>query len=466
MGITSLFVALGCFVYLGTFSRYIADDYCDTVLADSSSLFQALMVCYQTVSDRYSNLLFDALTEYIFPHYIQAVPVVMIVLWTVALIWFLHEAKLLAGLRWPFAVDVFLGALLSFFSILEAPNRFQTIYWRSSLATHFAPLVYLMIVSALALLTIREMEARRSALWIGPLFMVLAFIGGGFSEPPDAMLITFSALALAAIMIWEKGSRRRSAISIVAWILVGGVLALAVMALSPGNSFRLAKAPPGLVSLASRTLLYVVLFIRDSFIALPIPSLFSILIPFLLFYYLFQDRPPLLSNDRQKLAITLLITPVLMYILIASSFAPSVYGQSYPEERARFAGQLTLITTLMLEGACLGVALTQIKLRWQSATGYLALGLLALSAFYPLRAAGNVLHESLPSYMQWASDWDARQLQIFTAKAQGQQELVIPQLNGVEHTKELDPNPNFWINRCAAQFYGVTSIRAPYMGEP
>jgi hypothetical protein len=184
--------------------------------------------------------------------------------------------------------------------------------------------------------------------------------------------------------------------------------------------------------------------------------------PFLLFYYLFQDA----SVNNRKLTIVLTATPLLMCILMSASFAPSVYGQSFPEARARFAGQLILIAELMLEGACLGATFAQIKTRRQSMTGYIALGLLAVSTFYPLRTTENVLKESLPSYSQWASEWDSRKLQIFAYKSQGIQDIVVPQLPGVEHVKELDPRSTFWINRCAAQFYGVQSISAPFMGEP
>ncbi len=467
MGITALAAALVSFAYLGTFTRYLADDYCETMLANGSSIIHALIVRYQTVSDRYSNILFDTLTEFIFPRQIQIVPVVMIILWAVALIWLVREIKLFTNLQWSFVVDAFLGAALSFFSILEAPNRFQTIYWRSAMATHFAPLVYLAALSAFVLLQLRKLDGRRLPVWMGPLLMMLAFIGGGFSEPPDAMLIVFSALTLAAIVFFEKGSRRQAAISVVAWILVGGLLALSVMALAPGNSLRLGRPTPGFVTLVSRTLLYVVQFIGNSFVTLPVPSLLSVVMPFLLFYYLFQDHPLLLSNGRQKLLTIMLATPVLMYILIAASFAPSVYGQSFPEERARFCGQLMLISSLMVEGACLGVAAAQIKVRWRFAAGCLALGLLAFtSAYYPLRATGNVLKESLPYYSQWASKWDSRQLQIFADKAQGKKDIVIPQLPGIERVKELDTSASYWINRCAAQFYGVNSISAPQMGNP
>src|SRR5512140_770235 len=192
-------VSLGLFAYLGTFTRYLADDYCEMLRVTSGNILRSLVQRYMTSSDRFSNLLFVGVSETLAPRNIQIVPVAMIILWTAALIWLVREIKRIIGLQWPLLVDILLGGLLAFFPIFEAPNRFQTIYWRSGMATHFAPLVYLAAFSALLLMLIRRNEGKTPALWLGPLCLVLAFFGGGFSEPPDAMLISGSLLALLAV---------------------------------------------------------------------------------------------------------------------------------------------------------------------------------------------------------------------------------------------------------------------------
>ncbi len=457
-------VALALFAYLGTFTRYLADDYCEAVEVTHSSVFTSLAQRYMTSSDRYSNLLFVALSELVLPHNVRAVPVVMIILWTAALIWLAWEVKKLAGLRWPLAVDVLLGALLAFFPIFEAPNRFQTIYWRSGMATHFAPLVYLTLFTALLLHLIRRGEGRRPAVWLGILLFALAFIGGGFSEPPVAMLVVASLLALVALLIWEKGPRRLAAVTLVAWTLGGGLAALAVLKFSPGNAFRLGAAPPTLPLLISRTILYSLQFISDSLATLPLPTAVSILITAALFYTLLACEPALSSKQRRSMLLLMVAIPVLMYGMIAASFAPSVYGQAYPVERARFAGRLMMTTAALVEGACLGVFLAQWRtIRSQGLLVNLATIALIIVALYPLRSAVNVLQLNLGYAKQWASAWDARQAMIYQDKAQGQQNLIVPQLPGFEHVKELDTRARLWVNRCAAEYYGVQSIAAPQM---
>src|SRR5512146_3153956 len=145
IGTITTLAALGIFAYLGTFTRYLADDYCEMMRVTSGNIIRALI--WRVVGDRR-----------------------------------------LLGRQWPLLGDILAGSMLAFFPISEAPNRFQTIYWRSGMATHFAPLVYLTAFAALLLMLIRRNEGRRPALWIGPVLLVLAFFGGGFSEPPDAML--------------------------------------------------------------------------------------------------------------------------------------------------------------------------------------------------------------------------------------------------------------------------------------
>ncbi|HEX8991721.1 MAG TPA: DUF6056 family protein [Anaerolineales bacterium] len=456
--------ALGLFAYLGTFTRFLADDYCDTIEVVNRPVFRSIALRYMTSSDRFSHLLFVFLIESILPRTIQAVPVLMLALWTVALIWLVWEVKRLAGLQWPFLMDVLLGSLLAFFPAFEAPNRFQTFYWRAGMTSHFAPLVYFTFFTGLLLHLIRQGEDRKPPIWLGVLCFVLAFIGGGFSEPTVAMLVVASLLALGALWRWEKGPRRAVALRLVAWTAGGGLLALAVMGFSPGNAFHMAAPPPPFPLLVERTLLYSVEFIRDSLVTLPLPTIVSILLPAALFYCLLACTPALSSGQRRGVLVLVVVTPILMYGLIAASFAPSVYGQAYPVERARIAGRLMMTTAALVEGACLGTFVAQ----WQAVRGRASLVNMAslaliVMAVYPLRSAINVLDNNLPYAREWASAWDARQAVIYADKAQGQQDIVIPQLPGFEHVKELDPRPGMWVNHCAAEFYGVRSISAPQM---
>ena len=152
---------------------------------------------------------------------------------------------------------------------------------------------------------------------------------------------------------------------------------------------------------------------------------------------------------------------ILAYVLIAASFAPSVYGQAFPAERARFLGRLIMTTALMLEGVGFGILLAQWKMRWSSLATVLAMILFALSAFYAPRAAWSIVQNKRPFYSLWASEWDYRQAQIIADKSKGEVDIVSFKMHSIEGVGELGANPNSWINACAASFYGVHSISAP-----
>jgi hypothetical protein len=130
-------------------------------------------------------------------------------------------------------------------------------------------------------------------------------------------------------------------------------------------------------------------------------------------------------------------------------------------ERARFAGQVCFVIALMIEGAGLGALLAQWRPRLieslPSAT--ITAILLMVAALYPMRAAWLTLGE-VPAYRHRADLWDKREALILSLRAQGQTDLIVPQLNGVAGVKELDTYATHWINVCAAEYYNVNTIQA------
>jgi hypothetical protein len=90
----------------------------------------------------------------------------------------------------------------------------------------------------------------------------------------------------------------------------------------------------------------------------------------------------------------------------------------------------------------------------------LASGLLILTFLYPVRAAIRISGLA-PRYRTEASAWDARDRQIRQAVAAGATDLVVVQLDTPPGVQEYKGNEFFWVNRCAAEYYGLRSLRAP-----
>ncbi|MBI5951673.1 MAG: hypothetical protein HY865_08445 [Chloroflexi bacterium] len=449
---------LAIYAYLGTFSRHLADDYCAIDFL-STDFPTALRINYENVSDRFSNFMLITLSEAIGPWTVSILPALMLSLWIFGIAWLMFESSRFSGRAWDKLLIGTLTFLLIFLALLQAPNRFQILYWRSSMSAHFAPLVFMPYLAVSILRSILAAEKKPTAFWVPPLLFLASFILGGFSEPTVLVMISLLALGIFCAWLWMKGPSRKTALILLTVSFLGELSALAVMAVSPAHAFRLENAaPPSIPVTFMRAFDYGLEFILNSFRTLPLPTLFTILIPFLIFYGLYA-MPAVALNSVQRKRIYLLLAaiPILSYLLIVASFLPSVYGQSFPVERARFTGQLCLVAGLMIESALLGSLAAQFRSRIPFKL--VASLLLMLSSLYLLRAVWLTVTD-VPIYRQRAEWWDMREEMIHQAIEQGQTDLIVQQFDGVDGVKEMDVNDKHWVNRCAAKYYGVDSIRA------
>lgn len=462
IGALPTLMALALYGYLGIFSRYGSDDYCLSAFYYQPGDFATLMVQrYMLASSRYTNILFIGLVDKVFGWYNVAIlPPVMLVLFVLGLYLWLKEISQTAALGWSRQLCFLIASWLVYFSVLLAPDLYQTLYWRAGMTSHFAPLVFIPFFGVFLLRQIRSAGESIPALRIRITSLIFAFVLGGFSEPPVAIMITVLVLTIFAVWWWSGNTRyRRSALAVLPWALTGALLALAALALAPANSMRLREETPGLIILISRTMSLPFGFIVDTFKAFPIPMSVAIILSGLLFHLQYAQQA-LARAARVRLGILFVVVLLIGYLLIAASFAPSIYGQFYPAARARFAGMVLLICMCMLDGAILGVLLTNIKPKFAQ----LAMLVLLVLSFYPLRAASRVAAE-IPTYRQYAEKWDRRDAQMRAWQAAGVQDLVVPFLNE-EVTQDLGDTIDFRLNRCAALLYGVNSVLAGPNEEP
>ncbi len=412
LGIFTTLLAIGSYGYLGIFSRYGSDDYCLSAFYFQKGNFVTWMIeRYLSDSSRYTNILFIGLVDKLLGWYNVAIlPGLMLALFVFGFYLFLNEIAQIVSLRWNRLVTLFIAALVVYFS-----------------ATYF----------------------------------IASFILGGFSEPPTALLITVLVLGICAVWFLGRPQFRRSSLSILACSLVGSLLALAVLALAPANALRLGNTPPGLFELIFKTLQYPSLFIVDTFRSLPLPTLISITLPAVLFLGVsFLPLQADSNKTRNRIIFFMVAVLLLAYLLIASSFAPSVYGQSYPVPRARFAARVILTCALIMEGALIGVLIANTSERFFQPKNVrrFAVVVVILLSLYPLRTAWRNSMD-IPIYQNRAVAWDLRDAKIRALKTEGVRDIVIPFLKK-EVTQDLGDHAGFRLNRCAAAIYKVDSIVA------
>ena len=465
IGIVATLTALALYAYLGIFARYVSDDYCLSAFFLNNDFISAMVQRYYVSSSRYTNILFIGLADRLLGwHNVAILPALMLSLFVIGIYLLFQEIAKALRLGWSRGIAFFLSLLVVYFSVTQAPDLYQTLYWRAGMTSHFAPVVFLPFWGVFLTRQIRNAGERIPSIWIQFGCFVIPFAIGGLSEPPTALMITILGLAIVATWLWSDAAKRRSILTLLFWSLLGAVTALLVMGLAPANSLRMQTPPPPLPELVSKILYYPSFFITGTLRTLPIPTLVSIVVPLVLFYVQYIHLPEGLSRGASsRLGLLLLIVLGLAYFLIAASFAPSVYGQSYPVPRARFAARVIMTAALMIDGALIGVLLAQAKMFPPAMIRSSAIVALAILALYPLRTAWRTWGD-IPAYRQSAVAWDAREAEILAMKAQGQQDLVVRFISEVP-IQDLGDHRGYRLNRCAAALYGVNSIVAVPMED-
>lgn len=469
----ALSASMAMYAYLGTYSRYWADDYCEAASTRSLSPLGAVLQRYTNntwsadarPSMRYSNLLLVGISEFLGEKSVQITAPVMILLWTAGLAWSAHEVRKQLKIVWPIQADGLIGLVLAFFSLYQAPNLFQSIYWRTAMMTHFAPLVF---ASFLFAFLVRQ-SSRPISVLSYPAAFLSAYLISGFSEPPATTLVTASALGIAGSFL-RRSSRPQSGImGLLFTVLAGGVFGILTMLLSPAIASVVVDSPPSLVNVFLNSFSYAYVFMADSVAVQPLSMLVLTAISFLSFWlYARRSGFPQFPIQRWSASLAcMLVIPVLAWLLIAAGFSPSVYGQGYPVERMRFLAEFLVIVTVVLEGVLLGWLLANTKWKSPPFLSAVAMALLALLVMvYPVRAAVRLFQEELPAYQKRAQAWDRRDAHIYVLRDSGQTDLIVPQFSGFNGIKELDNLTTHWVNRCAASYYGVNSISAVTLHGP
>ncbi len=459
--LTTLF-AIGTFGYLGIFSRYGSDDYCLSAFYLQKGSFLTWMVeRYQHSSSRYTNILFIGLVDKLFGWYNVAIlPPLMLALFVVGFYLLLNEIVQMASLGWNRLTTLFLATLIVYFSVVQAPNAYEILYWRAGMTSHFAPLVFLTFLGAFLLKQIRVAKVEPPSFWILAICFLAFLIVGGFSEPSVALTITVLVLAICGVWWLRDSHVNRSALSILFSALAGSLLALAILALSPANAIRLEKAPPGLVDVIVKTFKYPAEFLVAEFRSFPLPAFVAVLLPAALFLGMASSPQMERSKTRNRILLLIVAIALLAYLLIASSFAPSVYGQSFPAPRARFAAVVILTCALMMEGALVGLWIANFSRKFFQPINLYRITVVALLllSLYPLRTVMRNA-QNFPVYQQRALAWDLRDAKIRNLKAEGARDLVVPFL-AEEIMQDLGDHAGFRLNRCASTLYGVNSIVA------
>ncbi|WP_298005541.1 MULTISPECIES: DUF6056 family protein [Anaerolinea] len=452
LAVGTFFMALAFLGYLGTYARYWADDYCYGLVARQSGVWRGLAEWYTLSGNRFSAFALVALLEPLGLNGVRFLPAAVLVLWGVSTYLFLGELFSFFRVTFSRRVILLLALMLVFYSAFLAPDRLQTLYWRMGTLHYTLPLPLMFLTGAgLLRLTRTEIPGKGQGLLL--LFpMMWSFFIGGFSETTGALQVMF--LVLLGLTVWRKSASLETRVWW-GWLsaLLGAVLALGVMFLSPSNAWRQAELPPppGIWELAAFTLRYTLDFIGYSLRGLPIPLGMLVLTVWGLVLLQPGDRIPL---SKMLMGIGLIL--VLGGILLLASMAPSVYaGLQYPTGRALMPARFVLLSTGMGVAIMLGLGMRSpypARGMWR----WLALGVLLAGAIYPMRGVLN-LQTEYQNLSVRAQRWDERQALILQTLARGERSLIVRETDVVMGLEDWNAGGN-WVSTCAERYYGLEHL--------
>ena len=453
--------------YVGLFARYMADDYCSASALRTEGLLGMQKFFYVWWSGRFAFTLTVGVVELLGAGVVPYLPSALLALWLASLTWAVSQFRVVR----PAAAAFALAELIVFATLDDNKGGvYEALYWQTGSLTYLLPLVLLTILAGyLGRLYRRGGERVKGVSLL--LCGALAFYAGGFSETSVVMQAAALAVALAACLWRRRAQGARLLGPPLAAALLGSLLALAVIALAPGNQVRRAallsqSAPPPPRSLPAaagasiESALAFVLF-EHNYQGTAHLRLAALLLPLVVAFCRPRGREAAQTPARAALTI-----PVAALAVVFACFLPAAYALSRePPFRALIVPQFVLVCALVSWGYALGLVLRRLYPSPPLTLRVLAAVLVAVAlAAAPAWAARKTLRQAGKA-RALAAIWDAQDAEMRAAAARGEERLTTPVLYNIGGTDLMTNDPTWYVNSCAAAYYGVKEIRATPGGE-
>ncbi len=433
-------------VLLGSYSRFIADDYCSAYYAIRLGALRAAWYWYLNWTGRYSANFTDAVVTLLGPGFTPFLTGLVLSLWWIALGSAIYASLGSNQDRRSILISSSLSAGILFLTLSLTPDVRQSLYWGQGMRSVVPPLIVITIYAALfQIFRAREHRGVNLGSWLAASGL-LTFFAGGFSETYTA----FQLCGLAAALVFFRLSREKNP-NLYFFLsgLLGAGLALLVVVASPGNPNRefFFPAHPGLAGMTSITVKSFLNYLISLW-STPLKGL-AILGAIGLGMLSAFTHP-----WRQKTRETILISLLGMGLVI-SCFPPSAYGTSEaPPGRTLIIATYALVMTLCYIGNKLGTLAAG-----KDAFRTIVTILIVLVFVSAASLAGNGLLQSRPTFSNYATAWDQFNAQLISDRRAGLDTITIDTttLNNNNWTdlNVLGDNPKFWVNQCVSKYYGM-----------
>ena len=436
---------------LGSYSRFIADDFCSAGIAERFGILRAVWYWYLNWTGRYSASTLDAAFGLLGPPVTPFVAPLVIILWTAVV----ASALIMCAAEEPRRVlpgSVLLASALICTTLALSPNVAQSLYWGQGMRSIVSPLILSAVYVDLVVLYSRRRstDAKMKLLLLAG--SLLAFFMGGLNETFTALELGGMSFALFLAMATRSRQARNSIGGFLLAGTVGAGAAMVAVVAAPGNAFRQAyyPLPPGIAGILTIALSNFGAYM--SWLAASAERWMALIGAAAVAGFVGLRRPARWIPWWQA-PLTLAVGLGFAYV----SFLPAAYGLSdAPPERTLMIPSHLLAVSAMLAAFTVARWIVHrlaetVRPRLEMALLVLALGAaLASTALSDLRMLQNQ-----PEFAQYASHWDKTNAQILDARSAGEKEVWIQSIDNWAGLDEPNDNPKYWVNGCYQDYYGI-----------
>lgn len=413
-----------------------ANDYCYASELLQNGLPDMIRLYYQNWFGRVTQVVGAGVFSLAPVEVFRWLPALLLAAWLLALVWAIWE---IGKWRQRESAPVLTALLILYATLAGTPQIFHSLYWISGIFPYTFPLV--LFTAAIALI-VRTWRLGGSAPAVAVIF-ILTVVAGLASEQFALVQVAVFGLALLALIY----GRRWSNSLVFAAGGVGAVGALVVLLAAPGNTYRqtLFEGVHQPVELATQSLIYAMGFVAASIASFsPGAAIAAALLPLHL----------LPMPGRASLRMAGLVLAVA-FLLIVVFNVPAIYATALPPPaRTYIIAQFVFISALVAASFFLGRLRPE---RWNAA---IALLLLLVGPVY----TSFTLVQQAANMASFASAWDAQDQAIRRAAAEGEGAISVAPLTldlaQATGLKSLAGDPAYWLNECAARYYGVNALSA------
>lgn len=411
-------VALLVLIWIGTYSRLIADDFCTSADVVQRGTAAAVAHWYRTWSGRFAYHILAAIAgaSALAARILPGLTIIGLAGSTI------FAAKRVT--RAPWLTAIALGLALTWSILGCAPDIFQVVFWASGTITYSIPLI---LIAAWIGLTLRSGGAH-----FFPGSHALLFFAAGFSETMTSVLAGAVGLAFVS---WPE--RRRALAGGLAAVIAGAILMVA----APGNAGRASRFAHPEGSGASMVGLDASEFVQV-----------EALIAGLSMLLVFSVAAAGASSGGAAPA------PVRRGVVAAAVIAV-LWGVAVPLLMARTimavpAPLRSLEPTHALLAGTFALAGWQVGRRWPKGAPVAAVAVVLL--VIPLLRDLRELTSMADGAAVFAREWDAMDESLQAKR--GGPAVVVHAPAKVGRLDFVNPSSKHWANRCLARYYGIGQI--------